>query len=71
MSQSLIVSNFISFDHYLKPYNLGWYVSVLILYVFSILKLACIFFGYADFLILFLFHALYIFCLIYIHYMNF
>jgi hypothetical protein len=48
-----------------EPYNLGWYVSVMILYVFSILKLAgggllC------KILIVFLFHALYIFCLIYI-----
>jgi len=63
MSQSLIISNFISFDHHLKPYNLGWYVSVLILYVFSILKLA--FGGGTCKLFVFLFHALYIFCLIY------
>jgi hypothetical protein len=41
MSQSLIISNVISFDHHFKPCNLGWYVSVLILYVFSILKLVC------------------------------
>ena len=44
MSQTLIISNIISFDYHFKPCNLGWYVSVLILYVFSILKLACIFF---------------------------
>jgi len=43
MSQSLINSNVISFDHHFKPYNLGLYVSVLISYVFYILKLACIF----------------------------
>jgi hypothetical protein len=67
MSESIIISNFISFDHHFKPYNLGWYISVLILYVFSILKLVCIFFfGYVNFLIVFLFHTLYIFCLIYI-----
>jgi len=66
MSQSLIISNFISFDHHFKPYNLGWYVSVLMLYVFSILKLACLFFPYVNFFINFFFHALYIFCLIYI-----
>ena len=69
MSLSLIISNVISFDHYFRPYNLGWSVSVLIWYVFSILKLASIFFfGYVNFLIVFLFHALYIFCLLYILY---
>jgi hypothetical protein len=57
-----------SFDHHFKPNNLGWYASVLILYVFSISKLACTFFGYVNFLIVFHFHALYIFCLLYILY---
>jgi hypothetical protein len=68
MSQSLIIFNFVSFDHHFKPYNLGWYASVLILYVFSISKLTCAFFGYVNFLIIFRFHALcmlYLLCVLY------
>jgi hypothetical protein len=68
MLQSLIIFNTIPFDHHFTPYNLGWYASVLILYVFSISKLACTFFGYVKFLIVFHFYALYILCLLYILY---
>jgi hypothetical protein len=68
MSQSIFISNFISFDRHFKPYNLTWYATVLILYVFSISKLACTFFCYVNFLTVFHFHALYVFCLMYILY---
>jgi len=47
-----------------EPYNLGWYVSVLILNVYFILKLGIYYIYYVNFLFVFFF--MYIFCLIYV-----
>jgi hypothetical protein len=70
MSQSIIISNFISFDQHFKPYNSGRYPSVLILYVFYISKWHVFFLTMWTFLLFFFFtHCVnFAFC---IYYMNF